>query len=149
MPLLWCLNARGAGLRDRVYGPTFMRRCLEASPAPDFIWVGLGRPKQQDWIHRHKSAIQRGVLFAVGLAFDVNSGLKKDAPDWMQRVRAGPTFHPLSSLQLPFPLLSGERCAHFSSCLTHCAPASRSSSRFASSNPRPPPRPRRARLPKA
>ena len=34
MPLIWCLNARGAGLRDRVYGPTFMRKCLEASPAP-------------------------------------------------------------------------------------------------------------------
>ncbi len=137
MPLIWCLNARGAGLRDRVYGPTFMRRCLEASPAPwkhyllggsvecvarlrarfsppaqivgarhgyfapdeeaeildeikrlepDFIWIGLGTPKQQDWIYRHKAAIQRGVLFAVGFAFDVNAGMKPDAPAWMQRV---------------------------------------------------------------
>lgn len=135
MPLIWCLNARGAGLRDRVYGPTFMRRCLEASPppwkhyllggsaecvavlqrrfahleivgthngyfspadepaiieeinrlSPDFIWVGLGTPKQQDWIHRHKQSIRRGVVLAVGFAFDVNSGLKKDAPGWMQR----------------------------------------------------------------
>ena len=135
MPLVWCLNARGAGLRDRVYGPTFMRRCLEASPAPwkhyllggsakcldalqqkfsrleivgardgyfspneeaeiaaeinrlgpDFIWVGLGTPKQQDWIHRHKAEIKRGAIFAVGFAFDVNAGLKKDAPPWMQR----------------------------------------------------------------
>src|SRR5689334_9339483 len=25
MPLIWCLNAKGAQLRDRVYGPTFMR----------------------------------------------------------------------------------------------------------------------------
>jgi len=24
--LIWCLNAAGAGLRDRVYGPTFMRQ---------------------------------------------------------------------------------------------------------------------------
>ena len=53
--------------------------------SPDFIWVGLGTPKQQDWIHRHKSAIRRGVLFAVGFAFDVNAGTKKDAPAWMQR----------------------------------------------------------------
>ncbi len=136
MPLIWCLNARGAALQDRVYGPTFMRRALEASPtpwthyllggseecvaalqrcfgnarivgahhgyfspndeaailteinrlAPDFIWVGLGTPKQQDWIHRHKAAIGRGVIFAVGFAFDVNAGLKRDAPDWMQRL---------------------------------------------------------------
>ncbi len=33
MPLVWCLNRAGAELRDRVYGPTFMRKFLEASPA--------------------------------------------------------------------------------------------------------------------
>ncbi|MBP7827235.1 MAG: WecB/TagA/CpsF family glycosyltransferase [Verrucomicrobia bacterium] len=33
MPLVWCLNRAGAGLRDRVYGPTFMRRFLETAPA--------------------------------------------------------------------------------------------------------------------
>ena len=33
MPLVWCLNRAGAGLRDRVYGPTFMRRFLEVAPA--------------------------------------------------------------------------------------------------------------------
>jgi N-acetylglucosaminyldiphosphoundecaprenol N-acetyl-beta-D-mannosaminyltransferase len=33
MPLVWCLNRAGAGLRDRVYGPTFMRRFLESAPA--------------------------------------------------------------------------------------------------------------------
>ena len=53
--------------------------------SPDFIWIGLGTPKQQDWIHRHKSLIRRGVMFAVGFAFDVNAGTKKDAPAWMQR----------------------------------------------------------------
>jgi len=53
--------------------------------SPDFIWIGLGTPKQQDWIHRHKDEIKRGVLFAVGFAFDVNAGLKRDAPGWMQR----------------------------------------------------------------
>lgn len=33
MPLVWCLNRAGARLRDRVYGPTFMRRFLEEAPA--------------------------------------------------------------------------------------------------------------------
>jgi len=33
MPLVWCLNRSGAGMRDRVYGPTFMRRFLESAPA--------------------------------------------------------------------------------------------------------------------
>jgi len=29
MPLVWAMNRTGAGMSDRVYGPTFMRRCLE------------------------------------------------------------------------------------------------------------------------
>ena len=33
MPLVWCLNRAGARLRDRVYGPTFMRRFLETAPS--------------------------------------------------------------------------------------------------------------------
>jgi N-acetylglucosaminyldiphosphoundecaprenol N-acetyl-beta-D-mannosaminyltransferase len=33
MPLVWCLNRAGARLRDRIYGPTFMRRFLEQVPA--------------------------------------------------------------------------------------------------------------------
>jgi len=33
MPLVWCLNRAGAGMKDRVYGPTFMRRFLERAPA--------------------------------------------------------------------------------------------------------------------
>src|ERR1051325_3389861 len=32
MPLIWCLNAAGARLRDRVYGPTFMRYFLNHVP---------------------------------------------------------------------------------------------------------------------
>ena len=51
---------------------------------PDFIWVGLGTPKQQEWIAKNRNRITRGALLAVGFAFDVNAGTKKDAPRWMQ-----------------------------------------------------------------
>lgn len=51
---------------------------------PDFIWVGLGTPRQQDWMHRHRGAIRRGVILAVGFAFDVNAGTKPDAPAWLR-----------------------------------------------------------------
>lgn len=30
MPLVWCLNRAGAKMRDRVYGPTFMKHVLES-----------------------------------------------------------------------------------------------------------------------
>ena len=34
MPVVWALNWFGAGLRDRVYGPYFMRHALRNSPRP-------------------------------------------------------------------------------------------------------------------
>lgn len=146
MPLVWRLNRQGAGLGDRVYGPTFMRKFLSSETAsgrhyliggseavgqrlretvagwnpgvqivgsyhgavdeegrmpeadeervlaeldaaePDFIWVGLGAPKQYAWILRYKGRLKRGVVLAVGFAFDVNAGTKRDAPMWMQRL---------------------------------------------------------------
>lgn len=144
-PLLWLLNARGAGMKDRVYGPAFFRHALLNSPPdvshyllggseacgialrekfgrlnaglnivgsfhgrcdatgklgadddrvleeirqlrPDFVWVGLGTPKQQLWISRIKPLVRHGALLSVGQAFDVNAGLRSDAPGWMQRV---------------------------------------------------------------
>ena len=146
MPLIWCLRLAGARLRDRVYGPTFMRQFLAATSAefthyllggsercgtqlravfgklnpglqfvgafhgkcqsdgrmegaadekvikeinrlsPDFIWVGFGTPKQQAWVKRYKPRLRRGVILTVGFAFDVNAGMKPDAPAWMQRL---------------------------------------------------------------
>lgn len=34
MPVVWALNACGAGLKDRVYGPYFMRHVLRHTPRP-------------------------------------------------------------------------------------------------------------------
>jgi len=182
MPLVWCLNRAGAGLADRVYGPTFMRRFLETAAAgtthyllggspecgarlrerftrsnpglrfvgsfhgrcgpdgrlegeadrvvpeelnalgPDFIWVGLGTPKQQAWVARAKARLRRGVVLTVGFAFDANAGLKPDAPAWMQRLgltwlyrlaseprRLGPRYLKCNSLFLYYLVADGLR----------------------------------------
>src|SRR5581483_11449535 len=53
--------------------------------SPEFIWVGFGTPKQQAWLRRYKPRVRRGVILTVGFAFDVNAGMKPDAPLWMQR----------------------------------------------------------------
>lgn len=53
---------------------------------PDFIWIGLGTPKQQAWIMEHAKKLERGVFLAVGFAFDVNAGTKKDAPKFLQKM---------------------------------------------------------------
>ncbi len=170
MPLVWCMNRAGAGLKDRVYGPTFMRKFLTWVPAPsthyllggseecgrrirewiirlnpgaqvvgsfhgrcgldgllegnaeqevladlnrvspDYIWSGLGTPKQQAWLKRHQHLIRRGVVFTVGFAFDVIAGTKPDAPLWMQPLGLTWLFRFLSE-----PSRLGSRYAKYNS----------------------------------
>ena len=51
---------------------------------PDFLWVGLGAPKQEKWIAAHIDRLQVPVQLGVGAAFDFNSGHVLRAPLWMQ-----------------------------------------------------------------
>lgn len=52
---------------------------------PDFIWVGLGAPKQEQWMHEHKGRLC-GVSVGVGAGFDYLAGDIKRAPKWMQKL---------------------------------------------------------------
>jgi N-acetylglucosaminyldiphosphoundecaprenol N-acetyl-beta-D-mannosaminyltransferase len=52
---------------------------------PDFVWVGLGFPKQDKWMVQHLGKIQAAALLGVGAAFDFVAGSKPRAPLWMQR----------------------------------------------------------------
>ncbi len=58
-----------------------MERIAEAKP--DFLWVGLGAPKQEIWMHAHQGRAQ-GLMVGVGAAFDYEAGNIKRAPRWMQ-----------------------------------------------------------------
>lgn len=55
---------------------------INASDA-DFIWVGLGAPKQEVWMAAHEGKV-KGLMIGVGAAFDYESGNIKRAPKWMQ-----------------------------------------------------------------
>jgi N-acetylglucosaminyldiphosphoundecaprenol N-acetyl-beta-D-mannosaminyltransferase len=52
---------------------------------PDYVWVGLGAPKQDLWVASHRSRLDASVLLAVGAAFDFHAGRRSRAPRWMQR----------------------------------------------------------------
>jgi N-acetylglucosaminyldiphosphoundecaprenol N-acetyl-beta-D-mannosaminyltransferase len=53
--------------------------------APDLIWVGLSTPKQERWMAAHLGRLDKGLMFGVGAAFDINAGLLRQAPAWMQK----------------------------------------------------------------
>lgn len=48
------------------------------------LFVGLGCPKQEKWMHAHRGRIN-AVMVGVGAAFDYHAGTIKRAPLWMQR----------------------------------------------------------------
>ncbi|HUT59460.1 MAG TPA: WecB/TagA/CpsF family glycosyltransferase [Phycisphaerae bacterium] len=52
---------------------------------PDVVWVGLGAPKQEKWMHRHRSRIEAAAMIGVGAAFDFHSRSAAWAPAWMRR----------------------------------------------------------------
>ena len=52
----------------------------------DVVWVGIGVPKQEKWMARMRDRLDAPVLIGVGAAFDFHAGVKKQAPDGLQRL---------------------------------------------------------------
>ncbi len=52
---------------------------------PSIIWVGLGSPKQDQWMELYRPHLTAPLLIAVGAAFDFHAGTRQQAPRWMQR----------------------------------------------------------------
>jgi N-acetylglucosaminyldiphosphoundecaprenol N-acetyl-beta-D-mannosaminyltransferase len=53
---------------------------------PDILFVGLGAPKQELWIQRHREELGVPVALGIGASIDFLGGAEKRAPRWMQRV---------------------------------------------------------------
>jgi N-acetylglucosaminyldiphosphoundecaprenol N-acetyl-beta-D-mannosaminyltransferase len=51
---------------------------------PDFVWIGLGAPKQERWMAAHQGKVV-GLMVGVGAGFDYFAGNISRAPRWMQR----------------------------------------------------------------
>lgn len=50
----------------------------------DFVWIGLGAPKQEKWMAEHQGKVN-GLMIGVGAGFDYFAGNIKRAPKWMQK----------------------------------------------------------------
>jgi N-acetylglucosaminyldiphosphoundecaprenol N-acetyl-beta-D-mannosaminyltransferase len=52
--------------------------------APDFVFVALGAPRQDEWIQAHLDELNVPVAMGVGCVFDLLAGVSRRAPTWMQ-----------------------------------------------------------------
>lgn len=50
---------------------------------PDIVLVGMGSPKQEQWVQRHAHELDTDVLWTVGALFDYVSGRVPRAPAWL------------------------------------------------------------------
>lgn len=55
------------------------------SAEPDVILVGLGYPKQERWIEKYHSSLNKGLFIGVGGSFDGLAGKTKRAPAFWQK----------------------------------------------------------------
>lgn len=52
----------------------------------NLVWVGLGCPKQEQWIATHKDRLPPAVYFGIGAAFAFHAGEVRQSPLWIQRL---------------------------------------------------------------
>jgi N-acetylglucosaminyldiphosphoundecaprenol N-acetyl-beta-D-mannosaminyltransferase len=53
--------------------------------APDILFVGLGCPKQENWMAAHRGEV-KAVMAGVGAAFDFYAGNLREAPRWLSNI---------------------------------------------------------------
>jgi N-acetylglucosaminyldiphosphoundecaprenol N-acetyl-beta-D-mannosaminyltransferase len=53
---------------------------------PDFLWIGLGSPKQDLWIHENKHRLKGCIIVPSGATFDFFSGRIKQAPQFIREM---------------------------------------------------------------
>ena len=81
---------RVAGIFCPDYGfeddPSQMSRVIEVVRAaqPDILFVGLGSPKQENWIAANRQACGAKLSIGVGISFSFVSGHVTRAPRWMR-----------------------------------------------------------------
>ena len=79
------------------------------SKKPDLLFVGMGVPKQERWIHEHFEKIPVKLAMGVGGSIDVVSGRKKRAPEFVQKMKLEWLYRflqsPWNKRKVPFQIM--------------------------------------------
>lgn len=70
--------------RDEAHNAAICARIAEAQP--DLLVVGLGAPKQELWVDRHRERLAAKVAICAGGTIDFLAGQQRRAPLWMQEM---------------------------------------------------------------
>ena len=52
---------------------------------PDLLFMGLGCPKQENWMAAHKNKVS-AVMLGVGASFDFYAGNVRESPEWLGKL---------------------------------------------------------------
>lgn len=80
------------------HNPVANQVALDAVAAanPDLLVVGLGAPKQELWVAKHRDQLAAKVALCAGATIDFLAGEKRRSPVWLQRLGLE-WFHRLAS----------------------------------------------------
>lgn len=75
-----------AGIADGYLSPEAEQELMATLKArqPGLILVGLGVPRQEFWIAKHRDLCPQATWIGVGGSFDIWAGLKSRAPAWLR-----------------------------------------------------------------
>jgi N-acetylglucosaminyldiphosphoundecaprenol N-acetyl-beta-D-mannosaminyltransferase len=102
MPLRWALNARGAHLPDRVYGPYFMDKMIRATPRPWRHFLFGGSPDTLRKLERYLRTIQPDLDLVGTLSPPFRTWTEEDEASFAREIRA-------SDADFVWVALGGER----------------------------------------
>lgn len=86
MPLLWSLNARGAALPDRVYGPYFMRKMIQATPRPWRHFLFGGKEETLNILSERLREIQPNIEIAGAFSPPFRSWTEEDEKNFAEEI---------------------------------------------------------------
>ena len=74
-----------AGTHSGYHSPEEEQQLLQTLTQlqPQVIFVGLGVPRQELWIAEHRHLCPHSIWVGVGGSFDIWSGIKTRAPEWL------------------------------------------------------------------
>nr|WP_136250267.1 WecB/TagA/CpsF family glycosyltransferase [Ningiella ruwaisensis] len=80
-------NFAVSGYRDGYFDETQVTEVIKEinQSGADVLWVGLGKPKEQEFIHHYKSSLKVPVIISCGGCYNFITGDYSRAPEWMQK----------------------------------------------------------------